>query len=129
MEKRYKRRDKTYISKKILGQLYDEVERIDFKPSYTTSFDQRILDAYKIDEEHVIAARQLKLDYDIALRRIMAQHDIKTEFEVWSTFVMSHNDPRYTANNAVAATHIVIATTALRCCRRMRASEASVSVP
>lgn len=33
----------------------------------------------------------IKAEYDAGLRRIMAQHDIGTEFEVWSGFVLSHN--------------------------------------
>lgn len=34
-------------------------------------------------------ARKLKTKYDTAMRRIMAQHEIKTEFEIWTTFVLS----------------------------------------
>ncbi|KAF3935841.1 hypothetical protein ABW20_dc0105565 [Dactylellina cionopaga] len=33
-------------------------------------------------------AKDTKIQYDDALRRIMGQHEIKTEFEAWSTFVL-----------------------------------------
>ena len=35
--------------------------------------------------------RDIKSDYDAHIRRIMAQHEVKTEFEVWSTFVLQHS--------------------------------------
>ena len=83
--------EKTYTSRKILGQLYDQVERIDFVPSFAAPFDERILNAYDIDEKILDQARQVKSEYDAHMRRIMAQHEIKTEFEVWSTFVLEHD--------------------------------------
>ncbi|PLB39242.1 RdRP-domain-containing protein [Aspergillus candidus] len=64
MEKNHLPKDKIYHSRKILGQLYDAVERIDFVPSLEMSFDERILKC---------GVHDLK-------------HEIKTEFEVWSTF-------------------------------------------
>ncbi|KAI5846534.1 RNA dependent RNA polymerase-domain-containing protein [Morchella snyderi] len=86
-----KEKEKSYTSYKILGQLYDKVQRIDFVPSYELSFDERILNAYTPSEEMLEAARELKGDYDSALHSIMAQHEIHTEFEVYSTFVMHHS--------------------------------------
>ncbi|KKK16507.1 hypothetical protein ARAM_000426 [Aspergillus rambellii] len=81
-----------YRSGKILGQLYDAVERVDFVPSTEMCFDRRILDCdIEINEVICNLAKGLKAEYDTAMRRIMAQHDIKTEFEVWSTFVLSHS--------------------------------------
>ena len=91
MEKKHKRKEQIYHSKKILGQLYDTVERVDFVPSLEMSFDKRILDCnLEVTEDLLQFAKDLKSDYDTSLRRIMAQHEIKTEFEVWSTFVLSH---------------------------------------
>ncbi|TGO45555.1 hypothetical protein BOTNAR_0657g00020 [Botryotinia narcissicola] len=78
-----------YHSQKILGQLYDKVESVDFVPQYEEPFDKRILRAYKLDNAILKAARQTKTKYDTAMRRILAQQDIKTEFEVWSTFILS----------------------------------------
>ncbi|PLB52422.1 RNA-directed RNA polymerase (Sad-1) [Aspergillus steynii IBT 23096] len=91
MEKKHKPKDKIYHSNKILGQLYDAIERIDFVPSLGMPFDERILSCQlDVSDDLYEFARELKIQYDGAMRRIMAQHDIKTEFEVWSTFVLSH---------------------------------------
>ena len=91
MEKRHKPREQIYHSKKVLGQLYDAVERVDFVPGLELPFDKRILDCdLEVTEDLMEFSRKLKYEYDSAMRRIMAQHEIKTEFEVWSTFVLSH---------------------------------------
>ena len=87
MEKKGKR----YHSGKILGQLYDAVEKVKFKPDYKMSFDPRILNAIKPPEAIYQHARILKGAYDESMRQIMAQHQIKTEFEVWTTFVLNHS--------------------------------------
>jgi hypothetical protein len=89
MDKKFKPKDQIYVSKKILGQLYDKVESVNFIPQYESPFDERITRAYDLDDAILKTARQLKSKYDTAMRRVMAQHDIKTEFEVWSTFVLS----------------------------------------
>ena len=91
MEKKGKPANKIYISKKILGQLYDLVERIAFTPAFESPFDERILNAYDLSRDMTKKARNLKKEYDAHMKRIMAQHAIKSEFEVWSTFVMDHN--------------------------------------
>lgn len=90
MEKRHKPKEQTYTSQKILGQLYDQVERVDFVPAYSAPFDKRILDAYNLSEQVLYEAGEIKVQYDAAVLRIMAQHEIQTEFEVWSTFVLHH---------------------------------------
>ncbi|KAL1851938.1 hypothetical protein Plec18170_006241 [Paecilomyces lecythidis] len=91
MEKKYQPKEKIYTSRKILGQLYDNVDRVDFVPHLEMSFDQRILDCgIEPSDDLKQFARELKDEYDAAMRRVMAQHEIKTEFEVWSTFVLSH---------------------------------------
>jgi RNA-dependent RNA polymerase len=89
MEKKHKRKDQLYESTTILGQLYNQVERINFIPQWKVPFDRRILTAYKFEDAALKKARQLKSKYDVHMRRIMAQQEIKTEFEVWSTFVLS----------------------------------------
>ena len=86
MEKKYKPKSATYHSDKILGQLYDKVESVDFTPQYEEPFDKRILRAYELDEALLKVVRQTKSKYDTAMLRIMAQQEIKTEFEIWSTF-------------------------------------------
>ena len=90
MEKRHKSKEQTYTSQKILGQLYDQVERVDFVPAYSAPFDKRILGAYNLSEQVLYEAGEIKVQYDAAVLRIMAQHEIQTEFEVWSTFVLHH---------------------------------------
>ena len=91
MEKIGKQQHQIYTSKKVLGQLYDQVERIDFVPAFAAPFDTRILRAYTLDESILQSAREIKEEYDAHMRRIMAQQEIKTEFEVWSTFVLQHS--------------------------------------
>ena len=90
MEKDHLRAEKRYVSTKVLGKLYDQVERVDFVPEFDTPFDKRILEAYKVSNQMIADAGGVKELYDAAMHRIMAQQAIKTEFEVWSTFVLSH---------------------------------------
>ena len=75
----------------VLGQLYDAVEKIAFVPNYDAPFDGRVLSAYEVSDVMLKQAKDLKEQYDEALQRIMSQHEIKTEFEVWSTFVLDHS--------------------------------------
>ncbi|KAL4953606.1 RNA dependent RNA polymerase-domain-containing protein [Aspergillus filifer] len=87
------RKSSSYPSGKILGQLYDAVERVDFVPNLEMNFNKRILDAqFEVPNELYEYARELKGEYDTSIGRIMAQHEIKTEFEVWSTFVLGHSN-------------------------------------
>merc|ERR1711939_1043578 len=86
-----KKRSGEYRSHKILGKLYDAVERVNFQPNWDGAFDQRIL-SHKVPPPAILdAVSQLKKSYDESMRRIMAQHQIRTEFEVWSTFVLHHS--------------------------------------
>lgn len=84
---------KSYQSKKVLGRLYDAVETIHFVPDQSVVFDSRILesDLVPASEKFMNFAKQLKHEYDAAMLRIMTQFEIKTEFEVWSTFVLNHS--------------------------------------
>jgi len=87
MEKKGRR---TYTSRKVLGQLYDAVERVKFVPKLTDAFDRRIL-SHKPSAEIMNAVKHIKKEYEESMRRIMAQHEISSEFEVWSTFVLNHS--------------------------------------
>ena len=89
MEKKHKRKEQIYHSGKVLGLLYDKVESVNFIPLYEEPFDRRILRAYKLEDSMLKIVRQTKSQYDTAMRRIMAQREIQTEFEVWTTFVLS----------------------------------------
>lgn len=86
-----KKSGERYHSRKILGQLYDKVEKVNFVPNYHASFDERILNAAQPSAKICGEVKELKREYDSAVRRIMAQHEIGTEFEVWSTFVLDHS--------------------------------------
>lgn len=90
MEKRVPN-EMQYRSHKPLGIIYDKVHSVGFafNPTYTSSFDKRILDKCVKDKELLKKATQIKTQYDTALRRIMGQREIKTEFEIWSGFVLS----------------------------------------
>lgn len=90
MEKKYKRPDQIYKSRNILGKLYDQVQLVDFKPQWENGFDERILKAYAADDSWA-KARAIKESYDESFRRLMAKHGIRTEFEAWSVFVLTHN--------------------------------------
>src|SRR5450432_754747 len=89
MEKKHRPKEQIYVSKKILGQLYDKVDSVNFIPQFESPFDVRILKACPLDDDILRTARQIKCKYDTAVRQIMNQLGIKTEFEVWSTFVLS----------------------------------------
>jgi RNA-dependent RNA polymerase len=86
-----KAKHKTYRSTSVLGKLYDMVDKevFDSRENYTLPFDDRILKRFPPDHAMLKEARKLKTQYDIAMRRIMGQLEIRTEFEVWTTFVMS----------------------------------------
>ncbi|KAM0718302.1 hypothetical protein Q7P37_006634 [Cladosporium fusiforme] len=86
-----KKDNRCYRSRKILGKLYDEVVRVPFVPAWEMAFDERILEACEPDDAVLSSAMEVKREYDDAIRRLMAQHGIQSEFEVWTTFVMSHN--------------------------------------
>jgi hypothetical protein len=75
----------------VLGQLYDQVQLVEFEPDYEKPFDNRIIDAYPLDESILRAAVDIKKEYDDDMHRLMEQYGIRTEFEVWSTFVLAHN--------------------------------------
>lgn len=92
---------KTYKSHKILGRLYDMVDRVSFCPIYDGKFDERILHAFPLNqlEEWFEFATTMKSKYDGAIRRIMLQHEIGSEIEVVTCFVLAHspgkNDYKY----------------------------------
>ncbi|KAJ5555084.1 hypothetical protein N7461_003554 [Penicillium sp. DV-2018c] len=92
MEKRHKNPSCIYKSRKVLGQLYDAVVSPCFAPNLEKPFDSRILESPLAagSEPYMEFARNLKVEYDTSMRQIMAQYEIETEFEVWSTFVLGH---------------------------------------
>ncbi|KAK0729750.1 RNA dependent RNA polymerase-domain-containing protein [Lasiosphaeris hirsuta] len=81
----------SYHSTTALGQLYDMVKKevFDVNEGYKLPFDSRILKRYRLDNDLLKKVRRIKSRYDIAMRRAMGQLEIGTEFEVWTTFVLS----------------------------------------
>ncbi|KAK1825842.1 RNA dependent RNA polymerase-domain-containing protein [Podospora conica] len=88
-----KRGGKTRHSASALGKLYDLVkkEAFDELEGYNLPFDKRIMERFSnnLDPSLLKRARKIKCQYDTAIRRVMAQHEIGTEFEIWTGFVMS----------------------------------------
>ncbi|KAF7186607.1 RNA-dependent RNA polymerase 1 [Pseudocercospora fuligena] len=90
-EPKNKSRHKIYHSNRVLGKLYDEVKKEPFYAAWDLPFDQRILTACEPSVQMLADAREVKAEYDEAVQRIMTQHGIKTEFEIWTTFVLDHH--------------------------------------
>jgi hypothetical protein len=107
MEKKGVPTERTYTSEKILGQMYDMVEIKKFTPLYELPFDDRVLKAYDLSDETLRKAADIKDEYDSAIWRIQAQHAISTEFEVVSTFVLSHNNEKREWTFAEELGHII----------------------
>ncbi|KAJ4298580.1 hypothetical protein N0V88_003610 [Collariella sp. IMI 366227] len=82
---------RSYHSSNVLGKLYDMVGKavFDNHENYTLPFDDRILKRYHLPDPLLKHARRVKTQYDIAMRRIMGQLEIRTEFEVYTSFVLS----------------------------------------
>ncbi|PSR85754.1 RNA dependent RNA polymerase-domain-containing protein [Coniella lustricola] len=83
-------RQKSYKSFQPLGLIYERVNVETFSPAYEMAFDERILSHFDLLDEELTKARFVKSEYDIAMRRLMGQHEKAiTEYEIWSTFVLS----------------------------------------
>lgn len=83
-------RDKSYPSNSALGQMYNRIQVEEFHAAYEMSFDVRVLSRYPLDEDTLAKAGEIKAAYDVAMRRLIGQHETPvTEFEIWSTFILS----------------------------------------
>lgn len=89
--KKHQPEHKFYRSKKILGMLFDQVQLVDFMPQYCNKFDEKILNSPVPDNDTLAKAKEIKAEYDSELTRLIAKHSIRTEFEAWSVFVLSHS--------------------------------------
>ncbi|VUC33169.1 unnamed protein product [Clonostachys rosea] len=80
-----------YHSKKTLGVIYDKVSRqsAPFAPKWANSFDERITKKFELSDKILQIATDVKKEYDISMRRLLTQHNIETEFELWTGFAMS----------------------------------------
>ncbi|ODA78594.1 hypothetical protein RJ55_05976 [Drechmeria coniospora] len=81
----------SYRSKRALGVIYDKVvkQTIQFLPDWEHAFDQRITGRFELDDGMLEEARRIKRQYDMAVRRILTQHDVETEFELYTGWAMS----------------------------------------
>ncbi|KAF3765122.1 Sad1 RNA-dependent RNA polymerase, partial [Cryphonectria parasitica EP155] len=80
----------SYKSNRPLGRIYDRVNIEVFSPAYEMEFDERILSRFQHSDEELEKAGKVKAKYDVAMLRLMGQHERPiSEFEVWSTFVLS----------------------------------------
>ncbi|KAM3458247.1 hypothetical protein NHJ6243_007469 [Beauveria neobassiana] len=81
----------TYPSHKALGKLYNRVaeENFDYVPSCEDEFDSRITQRFDFTDEILASARNLKQQYDVAVRRLLKQFRVATEFELYSGWAMS----------------------------------------
>lgn len=81
---------KNYPSHKPVGRIYDRVNVEKFAPAFDLPFDDRILGRFELTTEELSKAKEVKAKYDTAMRRLMGQHECPiSEFEIWSTFVLS----------------------------------------
>ncbi|KAM0458094.1 hypothetical protein ACHAO4_002819 [Trichoderma viride] len=81
----------TYKSNHALGAIYDRVikQSIEFRPDWENAFDKRILTRFQLDTAMLKSARQIKGQYDAAVRRILLHHNLDTEFELYTSWAMS----------------------------------------
>jgi RNA-dependent RNA polymerase len=81
----------SYTSRKALGVIFDKVkgEQVKFDPIWDSPFDQRIIKKFELDRDTLKSARKIKTQYDTSVRRLLSQHALKTEFELWTGFAMS----------------------------------------
>ncbi|RDA91943.1 hypothetical protein CP533_1312 [Ophiocordyceps camponoti-saundersi (nom. inval.)] len=81
----------SYTSRKALGLIYDKLvkQTVRFRPDWEHAFDRRILSKFELDEDTLSKARRLKAEYDISVRRVLTQHGVATEFELYTSWAMS----------------------------------------
>ncbi|RCI17473.1 hypothetical protein L249_2928 [Ophiocordyceps polyrhachis-furcata BCC 54312] len=87
----FMRKKPSYHSRKALGVLYDKVEQkaVEFRPDWEHAFDKRVLSKFELDDDTLSKARRLKAEYDLSVRRILTQHGVATEFELFTAWAMS----------------------------------------
>ncbi|KAH6607382.1 hypothetical protein Trco_003695 [Trichoderma cornu-damae] len=81
----------SYKSEKTLGVVYNRVTKqsIQFRPDWEQAFDQRITGRFHLSDEMLKDARKIKNEYDTAVRRMLSQHSLETEFELYTSWAMS----------------------------------------
>ncbi|KAH7185517.1 RNA dependent RNA polymerase-domain-containing protein [Fusarium flagelliforme] len=81
----------SYHSRKALGVIFDRVvhRTVDFNPIWDSPFDERITKKFRLDSDTLKAASKIKAEYDTAVRRLLSQHALKTEFELFTGFALT----------------------------------------
>lgn len=81
----------SYYTPKALGKLYTKVANanVDYVPSCDDQFDSRIAEKVDKNDEVRVVAKSIKAQYDVAVRRLLKQFRIATEFELFSGWAMS----------------------------------------
>ncbi|OLN96648.1 RNA-dependent RNA polymerase 1 [Colletotrichum chlorophyti] len=82
-------RRSTYHSPTALGKIYDMVQEQPLSPLYKTNFDKRVLSRFTLTDEIIEKVGRVKDQYDTAMRRLMSQRDVRTEFEAWTGFLLT----------------------------------------
>ena len=104
------RKRNSYKSKTVLGQIYDMVKNLEIALDYDRRFDSRIIQRYDPTWDELMKARALKTQYDSMVTKIMRQHDIEHELELFTTFVLNKSK---VANNYTRGENIGIIRDAL----------------
>ena len=81
----------SYHSRKALGVIFDRVAHrtVDFNPIWDSPFDERITKKFQLDSDTLRSASKIKAEYDTAVRRLLSQHALKTEFELYTGFALT----------------------------------------
>ncbi|KAG5929419.1 hypothetical protein E4U53_002455 [Claviceps sorghi] len=82
---------RSYHSNRALGAIYDMVMKHNpkFNPSWEHAFDRRITERFEMDQNTREAVKAVKLQYDISVRRLLAQYEVGTEFELYTGWCLS----------------------------------------
>lgn len=81
----------SYHSRKALGVIFDRVahKTVHFNPVWDSPFDERITKKFQLDSDTLRSASKIKAEYDTAVRRLLSQHALKTEFELYTGFALT----------------------------------------
>lgn len=82
---------RSYQSRKALGAIYDKVKgtQTAFLPEQSNLFNKIILESFQLSQDIISQAQQVKEQYDLCIRRLMAQRRVETEFELFTGWVMT----------------------------------------
>jgi len=84
----------TYESKKVLGVLYRTMKPLldDFKPEMTNVYDECVQGIP--NAQYLQSALDVKKHYDIEMRNLMIEHNIPSEYEIFSGYLLEKSSAR-----------------------------------